>query len=525
MPKQTNQEETGNTEIIVEESETTKKQTSVVDNMNNSQPIKAMKLNPIVITIIALIVIVLGVFGYEILKSKSGNGSQWGLISNIANKIWDTISNVSGKSEVLDKMPMEFSQIAYMKFDKETIDLINATKTEELTGEMKDVLSSIKEFGAFEMEDKEGVNPISFMLAKVDPSFDVNKAIKVWLINTGSDYIYKTLDNNILLYWTKKWVEYFENYKWDNIFKIEKLKNQLDNINDGKYNFALFTKPNSGTVQPGLEKYMENLQYGSMLVNLSRERTYGQLWVLFSGNLEFGQNYKFDPKLWNYLNNSSILFTEIWNLLPIFELDKEKLTQLITSYSTQNPYVSTLLAKTDYEKIAASLDGNIAISLTQSSNSYGLWLAVVFEKWDMFSVVNKLFPFTKDFIQAQMWTGNQVNFIEEDNKIWFTTKIPAPVGEMEAEVSILNNNNQMILQILSPDISTGGDIKLNSTEKTVLNFFLDSGKIAELLKKYSALNPNLSIDERALEYYKNTKVYGQVTLDSDKVLLTFDTKQ
>ncbi len=519
MSKEEIKENQGQPEVIdTEEVVKTQERTSVVENMN----ISTKKINPIVIVVIVIIIIVLGVFGYEIFM----NRLWWGKNEGFFSQLTKDIKNISGKSGILTKMPKNFSQVAYMKFDTETVDLINATKSEDMTWDMKELLSSIKEFGAFEMEDPNGMNPVSFMIAKVDSNFDMNKAIKLGLVNTWADYIYKNLDSDTIIYWTKKWVEYFENYTWETIDKVEKLKTKLDDINDGKYNFAIFTKPDTSNMWGSVQQYLQNIEYGSMLVNLSRQRTYGELGVLFSGNLPFGQDYKFDPKLGNYLNDSSILFAEVGNLLPIFELNKEKLTQLLTSYAEANPAMWAMLLKTDYEKIANTLDWNMAISLTQAANSYGIWLAVIFEKWDIFDVVNKLFPLAKWAIQSEMWSWAKVNFIEQSNKIWFTTTIPAPMWEMESEVSLLKtSNNQAIVQILWPNINNWWSIKLNSNSKTVLNFFIDSGKIAELLKKYSAINPNLSIDEKTLEYYKNTRVYGQITLEQDKVLLTFDTQQ
>ena len=449
---------------------------------------------------------------------------------NISFSQWESLLNY---------FPKEFDQVAYFDINDNFKNFLStAWNSRQLSWDIKDVLFSLKEAWVYQFytwwESK------NFMLFKVWSDFDREKATNILFIKTWDNYTYENIEWSSYIYWKKDAVNYFFEHKDSNLSDNQRISNYVNQVKNWDKNILMLTNPNSKNIQVSqtVKSYLQFMDYWVVVSKLSKSDANAKLQVLLNDRFQqyfnLWENYNFSSNLSKFSSKNDYLFMEMWSLLDFIGISqwqvKAMLRWVISNYMW---WSSSILNSSDFQNIADILKWNIALKLWQSSNILNIWWALIFENWNIYNTLYKVFPFTKNLVNNIIkWNPNinmenlNLNYIDEDNKFWLSFTAPYLKGAMETKFLVEQVNWKTFLNIMNIDLKNiNKNINLNYENDSIISFYLSPKNIASILKNYSAMAGfDFSTIQNNFGFLLNKDIKGYLSINKDNVTLQFNLK-
>lgn len=431
----------------------------------------------------------------------------------------------SSSKEFLDYIPSNFDQVFYVDFDQDLKNLVTELPNDKMPDDFKNVLFKINRAAVYQYLTWEKI--ISFMIVNVKDDFDVKAAIKAWLMNTGADYKYENIADNTYIYWNDLALSFFKKWWYSNLSENQDIKDYVSSIKDWKYNVFLSSNTNSlGWTWSTFSEYLKYLKYTVIASHVGKDDTYWLVDVLFTKDLEFAKTYSFEDTLSKFWNTNDLFFVQMWNLMQLIWSSKETISTTLMAWVQQTfPDYNNILLQDDYNKLVDSFDGNISINVWEADNLLWLWVNVVFEKSWLYDVLYKFYPYIKEMVSKDVYSGS-VSTFEETNKFWFNVVLPYLTWKIDWKVYLEKKWDNAVLSIFQPkEYTDGWLIKFDSSKNTVLEFYVNAWKVINTLNKFSLLLGQWSDLTKNMEMLSDKKFHWTVNIYPRKLNLIIKTSK
>lgn len=426
-----------------------------------------------------------------------------------------------GQASLLSYIGDDFGQVVYIQVDDDVQEAI-ASSSWAVPQNITTLLNSVDAFAIHQKINYQTNEMISYYLVEVKKDISIDQ-IKQLMQLTGDESLEsKWLGGSDFIVWLSGVIDQVNTKPQRSLIDIDQIKPYIAQIWTNQSNIIFISKADTSAVdlsQFPFANLAKSLEYAVITADISKTKTDWKVDLLFKEDLQVAQNREFKPLFDKFVSKDTTLYLETTNFLNVFWVDVATFQQGLKDYLSFSNLFGWAISDDDANNILQSINWHLWLVVGQASNQFGIGASVFFEKNNLFSTLQKFYPYLKEYKNTYLqWSGAVFSWIvtdiQEENRLGFSAVLPFFVDNVEATVVLEKVGDYLALKLLDP-VYPQADTAQNHDyydKNTLITFRVTFNKLIQLYNTFAMQQWATSIPD--LSYFDNKILNGNLTLDS-----------
>lgn len=416
-------------------------------------------------------------------------------------------------------IPNEFTQILHINFDEKIKWFIDEAPTDvSWITDFSSIMQYLISVTAYQY------NEISFIIFDTKWKFTIDDAINIWLVNEAVWYDYRNISWNKYIYWDVYSLDFFDNYNWSNLLNNSKLNKYLLSLINWNNNMWLISKSDQYWLSQqwlnAFLPYLEDLSYTVVLSSLWLDKSVWSVNVLFQNEINLASNYLFNSNVFDSIKSSNLASLQIWSISDMIWVDAALINmiwpRLLNDYFTE---MWIILSDSVYSELIKAITGDLLFALSKWENEIWFGIRVASENLGLYNWLRSFMPYINNLF-FELWLGWEISTFENDDNYWLSFNIPFLWQYMiESDIKIYSEWNKTYIDLFSP-IFDWDKINLNSTNSTILTYYINMGNLFNVLSPFW-WGQLVWLTNDEFDFFKEKIIYWDISVNRDNIEFTF----